>query len=92
MKKKRDIAETDKDKCSREVICKTPHGGVKMVAYFYDKDNNRCPEGKNVSRVQILEFDENDVCVFSIISAPKAEENRWRKFWSRILPNRHKKK
>ena len=60
------------DKFKREVILDspTPNGGVRMIGYFFDKDGNRCEEEK-ASQVQILEFDENDVCVFSIISEPE---------------------
>lgn len=45
----------------------TPHGGVKTVAYFYDKDGNPCEEG-NAAKIQILEFDASDVCIFSLIA------------------------
>ena len=55
------------DNCSREVIGKTPHGGVRMVAYFFDKKGRPCLE-KNAKSTQIVEYDEKGVCIFSVIS------------------------
>lgn len=45
----------------------TPHGGVVMVAYFYDAKDRRCVESKSKT-TQILEFDDDGECIFSIIS------------------------
>ena len=67
MKKKRDKDNTD-DKFKQEVTYSSPnlHGAVRGVAYYFDENDNRCERDK-ASKMQILEFDENDVCVFSII-------------------------
>ena len=46
---------------------KTPHGGVKMVGYFFDKDGMPCKEEDAVT-VQVIEYDENDRQVFSVLS------------------------
>ena len=66
--------ETNKDEnqFSRVTISQypLPHGGVKEVANFFDKDGNPCKEGM-AHTIQILEYDENDVCVFSIIANGK---------------------
>ena len=56
-----------KDDFSRVTYGKTPHGGVKMVGYFFDKDGKPCKEDDAVS-VQIIEYDKNDRQIFSIIS------------------------
>ncbi len=53
--------------CCREVIGKTPHGGVRMVAHFFDENGKPCLE-RNAKTIQILEYDNNDVCIFSVIS------------------------
>lgn len=47
----------------------TPHGGVKTVAYFFDASGNRCRE-EDAASIQILEFDNNNTCVFSLIAEP----------------------
>ncbi len=46
---------------------KTPNGGVKTVAYFFAADGSPCRE-EDARSVQILEYDQNDVCVFSLKS------------------------
>lgn len=45
----------------------TPHGGVKMVGYFFDKDGMPCKE-EDAVMVTIVELDENDRQVFSVSS------------------------
>ena len=53
-------------KFSRETICNTPHGGVRMVASFFDKGGNPCIEADAVKTL-ITEYDKNDVIVFSVM-------------------------
>ena len=55
------------EECCREVVGKTPHGGVRMVAHFFDKKGKPCLE-KNAKSTQIVEYDKNGICVFSVIS------------------------
>ncbi len=54
-------------KTSRTVEGPTPNGGVRMTAFFFDANDQPCEEKESVS-VQIIEYDENDVPVFTIIS------------------------
>ena len=56
-----------KDDFSRVTYGNTPHGGVKMVGYFFDKDGMPCKEEDAVA-VQVIEYDENDSQVFSVLS------------------------
>ena len=45
----------------------TPHGGVKTVVYFFDKEGEPCLEAE-AAKLQILEYDASGICVFSLIS------------------------
>lgn len=49
---------------SREVVGKTPHGGVKMVAFFFDKNGNPCIE-QDAAVVLIYEYDKEGNVIFS---------------------------
>ncbi len=51
----------------KEYVGKTPHGGVRTKGFFFDAYGMPCEESK-AKRVQIIEYDENDNEVFSIIS------------------------
>lgn len=50
---------------SRTIIGATPHGGVKMTAFFYDADGKPCAESAAVT-THIIEYDKNDVPIFSL--------------------------
>lgn len=52
----------------------TPHGGRKTLCYFYDKSGNPCNESE-AATLQILEFDANNICVFSIITEARPARN-----------------
>ena len=58
--------ERNNDFC-RVTYGNTPHGGVKMVGYFFDKDGMPCKE-EDAVMVTIVELDENDRQVFSVSS------------------------
>ena len=53
----RDMERND-DFC-RVTYGNTPHGGVKMVGYFFDKDGMPCKE-EDAVLVQVIEYDENN--------------------------------
>ena len=57
------------EKFSKTYYCDTPHGGVKMTAFFFDKNGNPCTE-KKCHTMQIVEYDSNDTAVFTLISTP----------------------
>ena len=45
----------------------TPHGGYKTLCYYFDESGCPCKENK-AATLQILEFDKNNNCVFSLIT------------------------
>ena len=51
----------------KEYISETPHGGVRMKAFFFDAYGLPCEESK-AKKTQIIEYDNNGNSVFSIIS------------------------
>lgn len=53
--------------CCREVVGETPHGGVRMVGYFFDSNGKPCREN-DAKSVQIIEYDESNNVVFTMIS------------------------
>ena len=57
------------DNHSKTTYGKTPHGGVKMVGYFFDKEGKPCEEKEAVT-VLIGEYDKDDKCIFSVRSGP----------------------
>ena len=52
-------------KTTETVYGKTPHRGVKSVAYYYDADRRPC-EQKNARFMNIVEYDENDHRLFEV--------------------------
>ena len=63
------IVKRLKQKFSKTYYYETPHGGVKMTAFFFDKNGNPCTE-KKCHTMQIVEYDSNDTAVFTLISTP----------------------
>lgn len=45
----------------------TPHGGVKMTAYFFDENMEPCIE-ENAKHTRIIEFDKNNNRIFEVYS------------------------
>ena len=49
------------------VYGETPHGGVKMTAYFFDENMKPCIE-KNAKHTRIIEFDKYNIRIFEVYS------------------------
>lgn len=49
------------------VYGETPHGGVKMTAYFFDENMEPCIE-KNAKHTRIIEFDKYNNRIFEVYS------------------------
>lgn len=47
----------------RESIKPTPHGGVKLVSYFSDKDGNPVDE-KDAKKIEAIEYDKHGKEIF----------------------------
>lgn len=45
----------------------TPHGGVRTVVFYFNAENQPCSKFK-AKKMQILEYDSSEVCIFSLIS------------------------
>lgn len=54
-------------------VGRMPHGGVKEVGFFYDKQGFPCQE-KDAETIQVIEYNEKDEPIFSIISMPQYNE------------------
>ena len=51
----------------KETIGERPHGGARELCYFYDQEGNPCKETE-AKKFQILEFDKENNCIFSMIT------------------------
>nr|DAH49780.1 MAG TPA: hypothetical protein [Caudoviricetes sp.] len=49
------------------VYGETPHGGVKMTAYFFDDDMKPCIE-KEAKHTRIIEYDKDGNRIFEVYS------------------------
>lgn len=52
--------------CS-ETIGMGPNGGCRTLCYFYDSEGAPCEESE-AATMQILEFDAENICIFSLIT------------------------
>ena len=52
-------------KTTKTIYGETPHGGIKCVAYYFDKDRKAC-KPKDAKYMNIVEYDENDNRLFEV--------------------------
>ena len=51
--------------CRRVIDGKTPHGGVKLVVYYFDDNGDLC-RINDASRTRAIEIDKNGQVIFEI--------------------------